>query len=541
MREIRANTDRVDETAGRDWSAWVRGMRRRRLSKLAQLGGFAFLMLAPFAFIWIVLTMVSSATGVTGILSRQSLPRLALLAFPVVSALVVLAFIPIQARRFRRIITGVPAADGVVCFRCQASLADRKVDADGRVTCACGVRERPARLREYWEQVLVSPYWAIAWRSRRMKRYSASHRRALRVIRAIRRQRIVGNIVSVVAVTLVMTFTMRLSGVPLKGALIAAGPIAVLLLVLSWLAGQFMRPAIRRALRDRARRCTACNYAVPPGRDLPMRCPECGVTWTAAAATRIGPKQARMTALVGLAMGAVVFFSITPQLTRWIAPAMPTGVLTWMLDAGPSMSIASATALGTRRISPEETTRVANTVLDMRTRDVYLPRELYALVDSMFLNGALDPQTRQRFIREAITLQLEPGRSAAREADAPTSVELVASDRTQPFGAIEAFALFGGWEVNGVGPEGRRNVPEHGRLFAQRNGNTLEPPAWPGDLPEAGDRARAGRLRAIVWVIVAPPGFQPGPVQWAADGAPLLPKGIYGMERVELEHVFAPE
>ncbi len=198
--------------------------------------------------------------------------------------------------------------------------------------------------------------------------------------------------------------------------------------------------------------CAKCGY--PWHEQIGSICPECGSDWSAKGGTRIGRPER---SLVFVAVGVVLLFfsfagTATPLMRGPLNKLVPTSYLIDEIVSKGVGWVPPWTEINARTLTPEQTLRLADGLLDLRLRHGHLYRLASTWLEGQVSSGSLPPELVERFYVEMFELEL---RSRVMP-DGLVRVELTGINRTTPMAGTEVRIIFGGLKVDGELVEGTR-------------------------------------------------------------------------------------
>jgi hypothetical protein len=175
-------------------------------------------------------------------------------------------------------------------------------------------------------------------------------------------------------------------------------PIGMQLIVLS-----------RRRIGDESH-CAACGYEVGPMENRPRRCPECGADWYGSGALVRGRRQNDRLILwigIGLIVLTVPFVWNRVFLRGLEWRILPVGMLTPELrDPNGLVSDEAWTALTSRSLTPNESARIAEALLDRRLVDYMLDGREIAWLEANLPTLTTRADLTDRYYQEWLQLDL---------------------------------------------------------------------------------------------------------------------------------------
>jgi hypothetical protein len=278
--------------------------------------------------------------------------------------------------------------------------------------------------------------------------------------------------------------------------------------------------------------CAQCSYPLA-GSSAP-KCPECGSAWRApggSVSQRRAPRWSlAATGLVIAVLGGTMWWHLTMGGGAWIRRFQPTASLILVAaNNGPSTFIPSDAAwreLARRTLVPAEESTLFDALLDGRSRSSFMSALPRNWVTAFLAAGKASPAQLARWRRGSFVPELTA--PAAVRVGEPIPIEIRGEHMEQLLPPAVGVAV----HLGTVGFEGDPPSPPKGG-----------PGAWTLEIsqrktiPSAELRSDVPGVREIVvtvWLVARPYGQLSKPVEWNADGTPLLPPDGLWAEPIEL-------
>ena len=462
--------------------------------------------------------------------SRDPLGAFGVLVIP----FVLFAFLSFAAwkqwRKERWILDAVPRYDGRVCPGCRKLL--HKLPPVGKCN-RCGTEYESLLLQEYWEHYTLDAASAVSilhrMRNRGSEQAENDAKRTGWFAGRLHRwaKVLICSGYLIVCLSAIVIFSKR----PVHGviACILGGAIAAGFILL-------IGGLPRRV--GKTRHCPGCGYQMAPRGTNPIRCPECGVSWSGPGGAAFGRLVQRPAfVFVGFALivsvAAILLYpgGLSGQNLNRLCPT--NQLIARIADTDDYFVNGEWTELNRRSLSTDQERRLAEALLDRRLAGHFgwLKPDPSSWLRARLGTKTLPRDTVDRYYREGILLRVR-GPHIVNTGDSITlrftpSCQQFAFD---PYGCPDRVLFFAGYRLG-------TSSKLTGRLDQAVSVSISRIDSSDPEIHFTAGQPGILEVHLEGWHIVGPPQELNKPITWRTDGTPVIPAAAVWSERFEIKHV----